>query len=283
LTTKARKALRAVQSQSSEIAFEHLAIDVQAELSAIQRDLASVALDVVDLIRWKSGALGKRNPLKYKRFEIKQEGSDWQTISRPINFRYRLSNPISLPENFNSEIQRELDRLQFSPAARSLIREARDQWPDALRSSLILAVAALEVGIKQCLVNLDPSLESELIDGQAPSTTTMMTHYLDRTVRLIRPELEEYLLPKKFRTLVSEAVRLRNVIVHRPRRLSDADYLSALAKLSPVWMDRLITLASDLLWVFDYLNGLDQAINRISAETQHEFEKRVRREVSSQF
>ena len=145
------------------------------------------------------------------------------------------------------------------PLAHELHREAEGNENGNFRSSLILAVAALETGVKEYVEDLVPSAAWLAFESPAPPLTKMLSDYLPtiasrRHDRIPKP-------PARIRRLVQDAVEARNAAAHRGRP-------------SPWTFDQqreLLLAVKDCLYVMDYYRGRDWALEHVSTETLREY------------
>lgn len=115
--------------------------------------------------------IGRGSTLEYR-----MRGDDWRTA--PGDFGWHESRELGgvTPEEITGKehnaIQAAMDDLgQQAPLAWAMFQRALRSAHSDPRVSLVLAVAAAEIALKQCLVALDssPVASWTLIDEQAPS------------------------------------------------------------------------------------------------------------------
>ena len=111
-------------------------------------EMTSAARDAVGVLRWRTRTLGPRQP-------ISSLGITWTidtTTWRPMPFEgtiivHDLAR-LYLTDSTVGEVQSLLDAGELEPLAHALFREAWGQRHDNPRSSLLIGMAAVEIGIK---------------------------------------------------------------------------------------------------------------------------------------
>jgi hypothetical protein len=99
------------------------------------------------------------------------------------------------------------------PVSEELLREAEAQPHANPRSSLLLAVAAAEIGFKELVADLVPGAEWLALNLQSPPLVKMLKEYLPMLpVRVGGPALPP---PKPIPQILDDAVRRRNELSHR--------------------------------------------------------------------
>jgi hypothetical protein len=153
-------------------------------------------------------------------------------------------------EFVKTEILGDLDE----PLAHELLREAVLNRKDTPRSSLVLAVAAAEVGFKQFASKTFPDATWVLEKLQSPPLDTMFKVFPwpKLTVR-INGKVPS--IPGSIKSGLKKAVELRNQVVH-----------AGVAKLEAENVDYALTSARDLLYFLDALQGQKWAFKHMSAD-----------------
>lgn len=156
-----------------------------------------------------------------------------------------------LPTDTREAIARDVGE----PLGHELLREAADLQHSSPRSALILAVAALEVGVKECIALVAPHTRWLLEEIQAPPVDRLLAEYLPT---LANPASHPSALPvpPDMMEEVRGAIGDRNRLVHRGR-LRDKSRLAAQAspRISSARLSELLVTIQDVLYRLDAFAG----------------------------
>jgi hypothetical protein len=179
-------------------------------------------------------------------------GSDFLAISRGA------SDNICVQE-WRGRAKVDIERLASAgpaePIAHELLREADDNAYPNPRSSLVLAVAAIETGIKAYVSDVAPPATWLALEAPSPPVLRMICEYLP-TLPTPRGQLSGK-PPKRIRSLIGGAVEARNKVAHQGR-----------AGPSFKDLDELLVTARDFLYALDFFRGQDWAIEHLSEEAR---------------
>jgi hypothetical protein len=138
------------------------------------------------------------------------EGKNWIRLRDKIRMVLSITGFMSLNEKSQTKIQELLDS-EFQPlvALRHLQRARKESNP---RYKWIDATIAAELGIKECLIRINPDLQMLLLEVPSPPLHTMfgpiLTHYGGKS------------LEKKVLNSLKEGARKRISLLHRPQEES---------------------------------------------------------------
>jgi hypothetical protein len=142
---------------------------------------------------------------------------------------------------------------QDEPLARQLLREAWAQKDRSQRSALVLAIAAVEVGLKHCISALVPDARWLVENVPTPPLHKMLTEYLPLLpVRTVSGKF--CMPPDNLLDEIRTGVELRNRVVHLGH-----------VKMTAEKLDRLLRGVSDLLWILDTYQGHEWAMHYVDA------------------
>lgn len=142
------------------------------------------------------------------------------------------------------------------PLAHQLLREAWNLRHGNPRASLVIAVAAAEVGIKQLIAALVPDARWLVEELPSPPLVAMMKDYLkELPIRAdVAPARRS---PKHLRKLLHGAVEARNQVVHR-------------GATPAVSLRETLAGVREFLYLLDFYGGQPWAVSRLSPETRSE-------------
>jgi len=140
------------------------------------------------------------------------------------------------------------------PLAHQLLREAWNLRHGNPRASLVIGVAAAEVGMKQLIAALVPDARWLVEELPSPPLSTMVKDYLkELPIRADVPPARRS--PKHLRRLLHDAVEARNQVVHR-------------GTTPAVSLRETLTGIREFLYLLDFYCGHSWAIERLSVETR---------------
>jgi hypothetical protein len=228
-------------------------------------ELRSELVRLVQLLRWRFNRPWPANPLSNARFVWSLDEEAWHSAPR----RY-----VDVPSLGDEErelnggaveaLQQLLDTESFrEPLGRQVLLEAIALADDNPRAALVLAVAAAEVGLKQFVADASPSEgEGWLISNvPSPPLATLMQKHVpffvpDKRAR----EKGSPAIPKAVRKPISDAVELRNKIVHSGAEPPTQPELA-----------HLFVAVNDLLYLLDWFRGHDWAYDQLTRETRERY------------
>lgn len=171
-----------------------------------------VLIEVAGVLRWRFGMFGADEPWTSTHVFVQV---DDQTIEfHPMGQASLGHDRTRLDQGGLSHIAALVEASLTQPLAHELWREAWNLQYSRPRSSLVLGVAAAEVGFKHLVALLVPHAESLVEHVPSPPLDVMIRKVLpDLPVRsAISPLL---LCPRRIRHQLVEAVEARNKVVHR--------------------------------------------------------------------
>jgi hypothetical protein len=145
----------------------------------------------------------------------------------------------------------------MEPLARQILLEAITLQSDNPRAALILAVTAAEVGIKQFAADASASAaEGWLVTNMpSPSLAKLVRHYLEFFTD--KKTKDGRAVPRQLSKSLTDAVELRNEIVHRGVSPPREGGLAAV-----------FVAVNDLLYLLDWFSGHEWAFDYLQDDTR---------------
>jgi hypothetical protein len=220
----------------------------------IHTQLHDCASKVVGITRWRMARPQGQEAIRLVEAYFSFDRQLWKPM--PANylrgFDYLVFEPIS--ESLETEIRSMLRNGYSEPLGHILFREAWSSRFSNPKSSLLIAIAAAEVGFKQFVSQLVPQAQWLLEHSPLPPLEKMLREYLPL---LLANQLGNQLsIPDSIREEIHKGVSLRDQIAH-----CDADFSSET-------IYSILMAVSDLLWILDYFSGHTWALQQIRPETQ---------------
>lgn len=225
---------------------------MQQALIQAESHLSTAVREIVGLVQWRFGVLGPRNPLASLMHEQQWslDGENWHSAPFLGFVTVERKRSMTLSPSDQQEIRDLLASGTREPLGHELFREAYAQRSDNPRSALILAVAALEVGVKRLITDMCACAEWFVTEAQAPPVFTMLREYVPKLATKSAPAITKEQLDE-----VKKAVFERNRLVHRGEGGPSGERL-----------DRRLGVIRDLLYTLDSMRGNEWAQDRLEDE-----------------
>ncbi len=140
------------------------------------------------------------------------------------------------------------------PLGHELFREARTIQNENPRSSLLIGMAAAEIGVKTFIGTLIPDAEWLAMNAPTPPLVTILREYLPTLPvkrRFGNPPIEPF-VPKAMLEVLKKGVTLRNQATHAGHGID------------PETLREVLETVHDLLYLLDLYSGCEWAAERIN-------------------
>ena len=183
---------------------------VQQFVTSVDTKLRAAARQVIGVIRWRGGLLGLSNPFASKGFEWSDDGAVWHSMPYTGFIRVLESWRLEFTQQAVDEMQILVSETS-EPLAHELFREAWGQQWNNPRSSFLLAMVALEVGIKEYIAACVPEATWLAQNAPSPPVVNLLRDYIPQlTPAAGTPvQVESGLLEE-----IKKAVPVRNQLAH---------------------------------------------------------------------
>jgi hypothetical protein len=117
----------------------------------VRQELQDVILHTVRLARWRANSTKSGpNPIQWAReFSWSADGTAWRPIADNLFLKIEFGSAFHWTDDDLGFVRSNVVEDVDEPLGHQLLREAAVNRPNNLRSSLVLAVVAAEVGFKQ--------------------------------------------------------------------------------------------------------------------------------------
>jgi hypothetical protein len=183
----------------------------------------------------------------------------------PAAFRSvtEATSAIQASEALVSEIVDLLTLEGDEPIGHKLFREAWNNRLSDPRSSLLMAIAAAEVGFKHFATVLVPDTEWLVENMPSPPLVPMLRDYLPRLPA--KKSFAGKVLPppeKEILDVLKKGVLLRNKLAH-----------TAPPEPSYETLEEVLLAVRDVLWLLDYYRGFGWALSNVRPEVRTKMEQ----------
>lgn len=216
---------------------------------------------VLRIVRWRQGVPGDREPIRlFQSFEWSIDNVEWKSITDTLHLKILFGLPY---KSWTNELEQSVEQVLLGggeePLGHELLREATSHATANPRSSVILAVAAAEVGFKRFVSDLLPETRWLVENLQLPPLEKLLTEFLPKLSVRNRIRDNPPFVPRTVIEEIKKAVLLRNDIIHGRK---DSVKTSS---VGPV-----LLAVHDLLYLLDFYAGVTWAENNISVKTRRE-------------
>jgi hypothetical protein len=224
----------------------------------VSRELYEAADAALGVLRWRSRTLGPNQPFSTRGVGWSLEEGAWHSMSSTASVVLGDVAALEVTEPTATELQALLDEGELEPLAHTLLREAWGEQHDHPRSSLLIGVAALEIGVKQYISACVPQAGWLAMHLPAPPVIRIMEEYLPQLdppgggVRLKRFD------PDLLR-LLRDGTNRRNDLIHAGAAAPPRDRLESI-----------LLAVRDVLWTLDSARGHSWAQNYVRESLEDE-------------
>jgi len=250
---------------ASDVPLDLLPVEIREFVLPVWAHLRDVSAKTVRALRWRDDLRGPPRPSVDRYFRWSLDGQQWHTLARQGFVTVSSSALTPIQPAVCSDVQRMVEEGEDEPLAHELLREAVSNRRGANhRSALVLAVAAIEVGLKRYIGTQIPAADWLLRETQSPPVRKLLSDFLP-TVPANRKYQGKVFIPKSIRKRVHQAIERRNEIVHGGAAATELE------------LQDFIDAIRDAIWLLDYYGGVEWALAKVSERTLDE----LRNEASS--
>lgn len=207
--------------------------------------------NTVKIIRWRCNQKGFHNPFHsslYFGTSYSYDNINWKSFPNGVYADIKMHVPLKISDKLKEEIHNFVSNGFNEPIGHELFREAWEQRRSNPRSSLVVGIAAAEIGIKKTIIDLVPDSEWLITNIQSPSIERILREYIpylkDKSV--IKTDIlpSDELIGK-----IKKGVTIRNRTSHIDPPLITYGSL-----------EEILNAIKDLLWILDYYRGFEWAL-----------------------
>ena len=217
---------------------------LQTFINDIRTQLYGAVRKVVDTTRWRMAVLGAPDPITsaWRSAEWSLDGKSWFVLPASMSIVIRGTPKLRIDDEASDSLQ----ALVESPSeltGHTCFQEAWELREKHTRSSLLTGIAALELGLKDFAMEMNP--ETDWVHAPSRPVVELLTNYLP-TVKA-RADINGKVVPPPLLILASlkKGVSIRNGVAHSPK--------AATPKAKTV--EEILLAVQDVLWLLDYYRG----------------------------
>ena len=220
----------------------------------VQKCLRDVARRAVGVLRWRLAVVGPHSPLSYKSTKWSFEGKTWFPLPMDNKvYIFPATSPFYIDNTARSDIANYVQDGKAEPLGHELYREALEQMAYHPRSALVIGIAALETGLKECLTVLTPDSQWLLENVSSPPVDKILLEYLPQLLSKNKIEDSRACHRKELTKKIKNGLNIRNKIVHGKK-----------VDLGLDTVEEVLSSIRELLWTLDDYKGFHWAQEYIS-------------------
>jgi hypothetical protein len=232
---------------------------VYEEVDRFLVPLRASSLRFVRLLRWRAGLDFKALPINQDYLSL--DGNTWLALSAARNATFNIVQIFpAVSEETIKEIIEQHETSGDEPLAHQLFNDAWNLRLTNPRASLVIAVAAAEVGLKKVIGSIVPDAQWLLEEIQSPPIGKMLRKYIPLLKVKSHITGKQIVPPSKLINKLEEAATARNKIVHVGQKAPE-----------PKELTEMLEAIRDFLWVCDMYRGQLKDVSFISGEILKEW------------
>jgi hypothetical protein len=211
------------------------------------QELSNFTKNFVKVLRWRTNVSGPHLLPHYGVFEWSIDGNEW--FSMPEHFEAKeleWADVMDVSEEVQNDLKIFYETRVEQPLGHELFYEAWDQRLQNPRSALMLGIAALEVGVKECITTLVPDTKWLLDNLASPPVEKLLKLYFPELPVKNSIQGKALAPPAYIMEEIKKGVTLRNQLTHKGAPPLEYETL------------RDILLAvKDVIWLCNYYMGFE--------------------------
>ncbi len=219
------------------------------------KELIEIINKVVGTTCWRYAQKAPIYSYQASRIMWSMDCKDWRMA--PANFVSSDYRPPVLHQDFVIDTISLINNNQTEPLGHELLREAWIQKDNNPRSSLVIGVAALETGVKNLVIDLDP--KSYLLKNNHSSVPIykILEKYIPTLTTKRKIDGKIIKLSDAMVKNIKKWNARRNKLVHGEQQ-----------EIKAMELKEFLLLVCDILYLCDFYRGFDWAFDHIRAETR---------------
>lgn len=221
----------------------------------IGAELRNIIKRTVDIFMWRCGIPEGHNPLFNGGMSFSLDGKKWDMIPPGIKIDVRATSIPPYPKCISLIIKKLINSSYDQPLGHQLLREAQFIRNTSPRISIVVAISALEVAVKECISKLNPNSNWLVENLPSPDIRKLINDYMPKL--LCKTAFEKVLpLPKPLDDIIRKGVEIRNKVAHLGRQAPSSETT-----------DEIFSSVQDLIWLLDFFAGHEWALRYVSKNT----------------
>lgn len=220
-------------------------------------DLNSFATRTFRAIRWRENIKGNNHFYSDIKFYWSLNGDDWRPFPFGMSAKVRIVNRLSISSDLKEFAFQTVSSGKSEPLAYELLRESKNlSYNRHSRSALLIGIAAIETGVKQCIAYLKPDTQWLIENMPSPNLVQILRDYVSTLPVNFEINVSSPFPKSTILDPLRDLVHMRNTIAHGGNVDISEDKLNLMHRV-----------ASDVLRIIDVYMGHTWALHYVSSET----------------
>lgn len=233
-------------------------------LRNVRNELHGIIKRTVEIYMWRCGVPGDHNPLFNGGMSFSLDGKKWHMVPPGIKIHVSAFSIPPIPRNVSIIIKKLIKTEHDQPIGHQMFREAQSLQSTNPRLSIVAAISALEVAVKECISKLN-SDSSWLVENlPSPDVRKLINEYIPTLIHTTNSQ-GVFPLPESLDKMIKKGVTTRNNIVHLGRQAPSMEST-----------DAILSAVQDVIWILDYCCGHSWAFNYISGNAMKQIRLKIK-------
>lgn len=233
----------------------------QDSMRNIRKILFGSLDNTLKVLRWRSNRVGSPQPFINMSMYFSEQPKNWKLVPRTIGISLTDHGITPYPSRIAVNVKALVNKNYLEPLGHELFREAKKIENQSSRSSVIVLLSALEVGLKEFISRLNPDSRWLIENLPSPPIYTMLGEYLSELPVKNKINGEVKPPPKEIMAVIKVGVDIRNRVTHKGVQGPGNERIK-----------QIFSAVKDILWLLDYYSGHEWAYKYISAKTRQSLE-----------
>lgn len=216
-------------------------------------ELTNFTNNFIKILRWRTNVSGPDEIPRIVNMEWSLDKSTWFHLPIAMEAKeLEWANLMAVSEEVQKDLTKFYTENVEAPLGQELFYEAWSQRAENPRSSLILGIAALEIGVKECIVTLAPQTKWLVDNLSTPPVKKLLLDYIPTLSAKNFVQGKVVSPPKKLMDEIEKGVNLRNQLVHKGS-----------PPLKYETLRDILLACKDTIWLCNYYMGYEWAWQHI--------------------
>ncbi len=229
----------------------------------VRKELHDIIKRTVDIFIWRCGHPGGHDPLLGGGMSFSIDGKKWNMVPHGVKIQFGGVYIHSPPKQISLIIKKTIKNLRDQSLGHQLFREAQFLKNTNPRISIVVAISALEVAVKECISKINPDSNWLVENLPSPEIRKLINEYIP-TLSCNTALGKVLPLPKSLDDTLRKGVQIRNQVAHLGRQAPSSEST-----------DKILSAVQDVIWLLDYCCGHDWALEYISGNTMDQIKTKT--------
>ncbi len=218
----------------------------------VRTELHDIIKRTVDIFMWRCGISAGHNPLLNGGMSFSLDGKKWNMVPSGVQVHFSAISISSPPENVSLILKKLIKTIHDQPLGHQMLREAQFLRSLNPRISIVVAISALEVAVKECISKLNPDSNWLVENLPSPEVRKLINEYIPKLL-CKTTHRDVFPLPESLDKTIEKGVTTRNRIVHLGRQAPSREST-----------DKMLSAVQDVIWLLDCCCGHDWTLKYMS-------------------